>query len=433
VASFGPAPSANAAAAAGFDADTLVRSALFIAACLAVATSFHPFPDLSAPPDITDAGDRLNQIGFSLLFLAGGTWVCLNNPARLWPLLRPTLLIVVAWCVLTVATSWEPSLAARRLAYALVIMSVAAMLLLLPRNQRHFADLLAAVALIVLVLCYLGVLFAPNLSIHQASDFVEPDLAGDWRGLFSHKNEAGAAMALFIFIGLFVARARSVFLGGLVVALSAVFLIFTHSKTALSLLVPVLLISAIIGRGRGPAAGITIVLSILLLMNLFSVGSLYFASVRDVLGVLLPDPSFTGRTDIWQFALDHVAQRPIMGYGFATFWGTEQVVYGMGGHSIWANAAAQAHNSFVNLALTIGVPGSALVAFWLIVLPLVDYYRAAHEPMSEPLRLLLLRICLYGAFASCFESVYFQMGYVWFMLLIAVFGLRLLSVARLRA
>ncbi|HTV37800.1 MAG TPA: hypothetical protein VMF12_15315, partial [Xanthobacteraceae bacterium] len=300
VASFGPPPSVNpTAAGAGLDTDTLVRSVLFIAACLAVATSFRPFPDLSAPPDITDTGDRLNQIGFSLLFLATGAWVFLNKPVRLWPLLRPTLLVVLVWCGLTVLTSWDPSLAARRLAYALLVMSIAAMLLLLPKNLRHFADLLAAVALIVLALCFLGVLFAPNLSIHQASDFVEPDLAGDWRGLFAHKNEAGAAMALFIFIGLFVARARSAFVGGLIVLLAAVFLIFTHSKTALGLLVPVLLISAIIERCRRPAAGIAIMLSILLVMNLFSVGSLYFASVRDVLGALLPDPSFTGRTDIW--------------------------------------------------------------------------------------------------------------------------------------
>ncbi len=432
MASYGPSSSANPAAAAALDLDTFIPSVLFVAAFLAVATSFHPFPDLSAPPDITDAGDRLNQIGFLFLFVATGAWVFLHNPVRLWPLLRPTLLVVLAWCALTVLTSWEPSLAARRFAYALLVMSIAAMMLLLPKNLRHFADLLAAVALIVLALCYLGVLFAPNLSIHQASDFVEPDLAGDWRGLFSHKNEAGAVMVLFIFVGLFVARARSVLLGSLVVALAGIFLIFTHSKTSLMLLLPVLLISTIIRRWR-PAIGIAVTLSLVTVMNLFSVGSLYLGSVRNVLGVLLPDPSFTGRTDIWQFALEHVAQRPITGYGFATFWGTSQVVYGMGGSSIWANAAAQAHNSFVNLALTIGVPGSALVAFWLIVLPLADYYRAAREPATEPLRLLLLRICLYGAYASCFESIYFQMGDVWFMLLIAVFGLRLLSVSRLRA
>ena len=431
--SYGTPSSVNPAAAAALNLDTFVPSVLFVAAFLAVATSFHPFPDLSAPPDITDAGDRLNQFGFLLLFLATGAWVLLHNPARIWPLLRPTLLMVLGWCALSVLMSWEPSLAARRFAYALLVMSIAGMLLLLPKNLRHFADLLTAVALIVLALCYLGVLFAPNLSIHQASDFVEPDLAGDWRGLFSHKNEAGAVMVMFIFVGLFVARARSVFLGLLIAILAAIFLIFTHSKTALALLLPVLLISAMIGRWRRPAIGIAVMLSLVIAMNLFSVGSLYLGSVRDVLGALLPDPSFTGRTDIWQFALDHVAQRPITGYGFASFWGTSQVVYGMGGSSIWANAAAQAHNSYVNLALTIGIPGSALVAFWLIALPLADYYRAGSEPAADPLRLLLLRICLYGALASCFESIYFQMGDVWFMLLIAVFGLRLLSVARLRA
>jgi O-antigen ligase len=412
-------------------ADVPIRSALFITAFLSVATSLHPFPNLTEPPQITDVGDSVNQIGFSALFMAIGAWVYFNNPSRLTPVLRPVLLAGIAWCIITIFTSWEPSLAARRLAFALVVMSIAAMLLLLPKNLRHFAGLLAAVALIALAACYLGVLLVPNLAVHQATDFVEPALVGDWRGMFSHKNEAGSTMALFIFIGLFVARVRSPVLGALIAALAATFLIFTHSKTALTLVLPVLLISAIIARCR-PTVGVIVALGTLAVINLFSVGSIFFASIADVLGAILPDPSFTGRTDIWQFALQHVAQRPIMGYGFSAFWGTKEVVYGMSGSSVWGNAAAQAHNSYLNLALTIGIPGSALIVLWLIVLPLVDYYRSALEPANFAPRLLFLRICLYGACASSFESVFFQMSDVWFLLLISVFGLRLLSVRSLQ-
>jgi O-antigen ligase len=410
--------------------DVLICSVLFVAALLSVATSLHPFSSLAEPPRITDAGDSLNQIGFSALFLAIGAWVYFNHPGRLKPLLRPVLFAVLGWCVISVFTSWEPSLAARRLAFALVVMSIAAMLLLLPKNLRHFGDLLAAAALLTLAACYLGVLLVPNLAIHQATDFVEPALVGDWRGMFSHKNEAGSAMALFIFIGLFVARVRNLFLGAFIGALAATFLIFTHSKTALTLVLPVLLISGIIARCR-PAVGITIALGTLAIINLFSIGSIFFESIGGVLGAILPDPSFTGRTDIWHFALQHVAQRPIVGYGFATFWGSKEVVYGMGGGSVWGNAAAQAHNSYLNLALTIGIPGSALTVLWLVVLPLTDYYRSALEPANFAPRLLFLRTCLYGACVSSFESVFFQMSVVWFLLLIAAFGLRLLSVMNL--
>ena len=123
----------------------------------------------------------------------------------------------------------------------------------------------------------------------------------------------------------------------------------------------------------------------------------------------MSDPSFTGRTDIWKFAVDHVAQRPITGYGFAAFWGTEQVVYGMTG-ATWANTASDAHNGYLDLALTIGIPGSALVTLWLIVLPLFDYYRAPEEPANAALKMLFLRICVFAGIESCFETLFTQVG-----------------------
>jgi O-antigen ligase len=40
----------------------------------------------------------------------------------------------------------------------------------------------------------------------------------------------------------------------------------------------------------------------------------------------------------------------------------------MGGYEIWANTAGHAHNGYLDLALTIGIPGAALVTLWLVVL-----------------------------------------------------------------
>ena len=42
--------------------------------------------------------------------------------------------------------------------------------------------------------------------------------------------------------------------------------------------------------------------------------------------VLLPlDTSFTGRTDIWTFAVQALQLRPWTGYGFAAFWGSGSI------------------------------------------------------------------------------------------------------------
>jgi O-antigen ligase len=279
--------------------------------------------------------------------------------------------------------------------------------------------------------CYVGIVFAPQLAIHQATDFLEPEHAGNWRGVFPHKNQAGATMVIFIFVGMFVMRVRSVLLGGLIIVPASIFLLFTQSKTAIGVLPLVLVLSAIIARRRVPAVGITLVVLVLAAFNFLSVGTVLFEPVRGLVEAIMPDATFTGRTDIWQLALEALMQRPITGYGFSSFWGTEEVVYGLAGNATWANAATDAHNGYLNLALSVGLPGLALVIAWIVILPIVDFYRQPRDARTFPLSLLFLRVCLYGIYASCFESSIFQqVGEVWFIFMIAVFGLRYLSVAR---
>ena len=410
-------------------ADMLVRSLLVAAVFLSLWFSFHPFASLTVPLDVTEEGDLANQFGYSALFVLLAAWCLLHQPNRLLFLLRPVLIVTLLWFALSVVTSWDPSLSARRFAFALITIGIAAMVLLLPKNPRHFSDVMAAVVLIVLVACYLGVIFMPELSIHQATDALEPELAGDWRGVFGHKNEASAVMVLFVFIGFFVARMRSFGLGALIVALALPFLYFTNSRTAMAAMLLAYIMSVIVAHTRRPALGIALSLSLIVALNVLSIGPIYFAPLHALIDQIMPDPTFSGRTDIWKFAMDHVAQRPLTGYGFSAFWGTEQVVYGMSGVT-WANTASHAHNGYLDLALTIGIPGSALVTLWLIVLPLVDFYRAPNAPASVPLQMLFLRICLFAAYESCFETMFVQVGALWLILIAAAFGLRFLAVSR---
>src|SRR5262249_26473449 len=163
---------------------------------------------------------------------------------------------------------------------------------------------------------------APHVSIHQADDVVEPLLAGNWRGLFAHKNIAGAMMVIFVFFGLFVARARSAVLGWSIVAAAAVFLVFCEAKAALGLLPVVLVLSTICRRSWSWILSGALLLAVLLALNLFTIGSLFVAPVRAINEQLLSDPTFTGRTDIWQFAIDKILERPWLGHGFGAFWET---------------------------------------------------------------------------------------------------------------
>ncbi len=146
--------SAGAAPHAAVDADTVIRSVLFVASFLAAWISFHPFQSLAEPPSaVVASGDPVNQIAFSSLFLLLGAWTWFHQPQRLALLARPIFVVLLIWCALTCVTSWEPALAARRYTFALILMGIAMMVMLLPKNMRHFSDLMAAVALITLVAC----------------------------------------------------------------------------------------------------------------------------------------------------------------------------------------------------------------------------------------------------------------------------------------
>jgi O-antigen ligase len=427
--------SASTAPQAAIDADTLIRSLLFVGAFLAAWISFHPFQSLAEPPQaVKEGGDLVNQLAFSSLFLALLAWTWFHQPQRLLFAVRPIFLVLMLWIALTCLTSWEPGLATRRFAFAVVLLGIGMMVLLVPKSIRQFSDMMAAVALITLVVCYLGVMLVPQLAIHQATDFLEPEHAGEWRGAFAHKNQAGAVMVMIIFIGLFVMRMRSLALGGVITALALIFLGFSGSKTAIAVMPLVFVLSAIISRSRRPAVGIGLVVVILIAFNLFSVGTVIFEPVQRLVALVMPDATFTGRTDIWELGVQAVAQRPITGYGFSSFFGTDQVVYSLGENTSWANAATDAHNAYLNLALTIGLPGLLLTILWIVVLPIADFYRLPTDCDAAPLQLLFLRICLYGIYSSCFESSIFQqVGEVWFFYMISAFGLRYASLMRTTA
>ncbi len=406
--------------------DTLIRSILLAAVFLLIWISFNPFPTLPDGRQAGDEGNLANQLGYSILFIMLAVWCALHHPQRLFLLLRPILIMTVLWFALSVATSWDPSASARRFAFALVTIGIAGMVLLLPRNPWHLSDVLAAVVITVLALCCIELVASPSLAFHQASDAHDANSAGEWRGLFGHKNGAGVTMAIFIFIGCFVTKIRSSALGTAIVVISSAFLFLAHSRTAMAAVILAYIVSIVFAHVR-PAKGLVVALSIMAGLNLISIGSVYLEAGRALAQAIMPDPTFTGRADVWKFALDHVAQRPITGYGFASFWGTEQVVYGMS-ETGWANTAYHAHNGYLDLALTVGIPGAALVMLWLIVLPLIDYHRSPPDPTSAPLKLLFLRICLLACYESCFETMFTQVGAAGLILIFAAFGLRFLAV-----
>lgn len=413
-----------------------VRNVLFVSILLVAWVSVNPFPNLTDARLITvyDTSDLLNQLTYVVLAGAIVTYFLINEPWRVKPLVRVGYLAMLAWLAVAVATSMEPSLSARRVMFSLLVIVLAAAVPLLPASMRKFCEMMGAVVIVVLIICYAGILLAPHLAIHRADDAVEPHLAGNWRGLYSHKNVAGSMMAVFVIIGLFIARARSRALGYSIAAAAGVFLFFCEAKASTALLPLTLILSFAAMRVRSRIAAAAIVFTPFVVLNLLTIGALHFDAIRSFNAAVMSDPSFTGRVDIWEFSLEHIVARPWLGHGFGAFWETPVTFFTPNHDGSTATHASHAHNAILDLTLTIGLIGLIPAFIWTMALPLWDWTQARRRDANTDLTTFFLRIWMFSLYTCAFESVLFNRGDPqWFTMLVAMFGLRYLSVSRLES
>lgn len=406
---------------------------LFLAAFAFYWISTKPFVDLTLASVVDpSAGNSslLNQLAAVVLFLALLAFGLGSEMRRFIAQPRALLVAIFIWFLLVSALSAHPDLALKKVMLAMMICLGTSVVLLLPRSERTFARLLGIGILLVLVLSYYGVVALPQLAIHQANEPLEPMNAGFWRGAFAHKNSAASAMVLAVFIGLFVMRAWSRLAGTMIVLAAAYFLFKTGGKTSMAVL-PLILVVAYVFE-KLPKLRTLIVFGSVGMFNLFAVGAALSEPLRNLVASFGVDPTFTNRTDIWRIALQAIADRPLTGYGFQSFWQTDELVYSGGNIESWAVAAANGHNGYIDMWLTTGLPGLVMTLVWLLVLPLRDVHAAERAGNDPALTRLFVRIWLFSILTACLESTFFEGGgAMWFTLLIAIFGLRMQARASL--
>ena len=413
----------------------LVRGATFVGALLLAWMTLHPFADLGSQ-EIKDAatGNEVpTYLAFGCLGVLALTLALRENWRGLSTLLTPAFVLFAGWIVVSVILSQDPGTSVRRLALTACVIAVAAALMLLPKSQHELMRWLALTSLVLLAACYLGILLAPSVAMHLATDAQEPQLAGNWRGVFGHKNMAAGVMAMLVFVGIYVVRSGAWLSGVAITLLSLVFLVYTAGKSSLALTLVVLALTSVLGLVRPFWLRAGMLLSPLLLLNLFSVGTVLFDGVAELAQQLPLDASFTGRADIWSFAVESLRQRLATGYGFAAFWGTDMIRNLPEGKE-WAEFASHSHNGYLDTALATGLPGLALLLIALVIAPLRNLDAAERGGNGGPLLLLLAQIWLFGLYLSSLESFFLDRADpLWFTFLLAVFGLHYLARFRLRA
>lgn len=414
---------------AELDAMQVARCLVAIAALLLVLVTLDPFPDLSDPDVITIVGGRmaLTYISWGLLAAVGMLCVAGSDAPALKSLVTPLHLCLLGWLAINIVFSESRGVSMQRFVLAASVTSLAVLLPLLPPTQRSFDLCLGTAALVLLALCYLGIFLAPQYSIHSALDVTEPQLAGDWRGSFGHKNVASPVMTMLVYVGIYLSAVGSFVMGPVIAALAGIFLIFTGGKTSSVLCLAIYALASLVYVTPGLWLKRIICFAPLLAMNLLTVGSVMSPALGAMTRLLPLDPSFTGRSAIWEFALAAVAEKPIIGHGYGAFWddvSARQTAQG----AEWATSAAHSHNSYLDLAVTIGLPGLLLVILVFVLAPLGNFQTARLHSRSGALAKLFLTVWLFGLYYGATETFLLErQNPVWFMFAFAVAGLHFLA------
>ncbi|HTQ12693.1 MAG TPA: O-antigen ligase family protein [Rhizomicrobium sp.] len=396
----------------------------FLALLLMVFIGIAPF----APRDATTlaigesgfagAGDALRQALYLLVFLVSlGTALELRGLQALRAV-PPVLVLLLGWCLASAAWAPAPDVAVRRAGLEIVVV-LSAMLGVEAIGVEKALGLLRAVLILVLAVNWLSIPLVHN-AVHLPGES-DPSLVGDWRGLYFHKNIAGAVCALSAIVFFFFALETRRWLDWALFAAAAAFLVMTHSKSSIGLLPAALALAGIYRLMWRPGLDRAIVALSLGLVALVAVTAA--AMDAGAIARLLEDPTqFTGRTAIWQAEIAFVGDHPLLGAGFGSFadTGAFSPLHGYVSEA-WVQTEAHGHNAYLQMLVTVGGVGFVLAMIAFVALPLAAFLRV--RPENLPLHTLFFAVFAFMLLHNFLESDFLEgdgPAWVVFLLMLAM-------------
>jgi O-antigen ligase len=189
-------------------------------------------------------------------------------------------------------------------------------------------------------------------------------------GYFTGKNYLGEFSAIAFLLSLhemlYPGLRRA--LGIIVVVIAASLLLLSNSKTAFGLALIAPFLAGLTLITRKITLSIRISPAILLLSIPFCyavVSSVSGFNMNRVSYMLTGDSTFTGRQIIWDFANYEIDRRPLLGWGYQSFWlvgpDAPSIVEAPG----WVKNMPNAHNGYVDTKLEMGYVGFALLVIFI--------------------------------------------------------------------
>ena len=246
------------------------------------------------------------------------------------------------------------------------------------------------------------------------------DDIGAWLGIFGSKNAFASHVSVFTLTALAVVLDRSsprpLRLAALLGVLAAgPLLIRGQSVGAVLPLIPAALVGLLVIFSRRLSRFQKLVLGLVLVAGLLLAALGAFTFSKALTDALLTysgkDVTLTGRTELWEFGWQMIADHPLFGLGYQAFWvqGYDPAEALWEAFGITARMGFTFHNTYISNAVEIGMIGLALEVFVLYSALISVIIWAIRSP--QPANAFLSSLLVLIVFRSFVEAeVFYQFG-----------------------
>jgi exopolysaccharide production protein ExoQ len=334
-----------------------------------------------------------------------------------WPPHIISLLAYLAFCGASILWAFSPGFSFTRFVLQLmVIVSIIPTVMLADRT----ADIMRGVFLCFAVASIINVFFV----INQDPMVYDGVILGH-AGYFSFKGILGECAAITFLLSLremlYPGLRRAV---GIIVAAVAVSLIFpSYSKGSLgiAIIAPCVAgITLIVGKKMRVSPAIVLLPILLCYQILCHIPGVNL--LNRISWYVYDNYTFSGRTVIWDFINYEFGRRPLLGWGFNSFWQVgpdgPSIVEGPG----WVKQMPSGHNGYWDAMLDLGYIGYP----FLIIFIMTTLHALRRVADRDPTRAwLLLSLVLFVMIVNMIESVWMRgqdMQWVVFLIVVAEIG-----------
>jgi O-antigen ligase len=313
------------------------------------------------------------------------------------------LFLYFVWCFITVTYSLVPVYSLGRLMSSLLLVSAVSVLALEVSDKRDVTRLLrnflfgCGILVALLAASYFLLPHDISFASPDALDVNGNPIPGSvsessggiarFVGIFTQPNEVGSLVLVTVGVAVVYwmsASKRNKFLLAAVIVAAIVLGVLSDSRSSMGALVTGLIVFFLWRyRWRGILVAALAVAAAGFVMILMLSDARTYLSRGDV-------STLTGRTEVWDYAVDQIKEAPFLGYGYQV----EGQIYELRHFPIWygpwdEGPRSSIHENYLGHMVGVGIPATLL---WLFVMlrPWVALFKRDEDPWGlKPLALLV--------------------------------------------